>query len=280
MISTRGMLSMKLFCGKAITPLFHWSFRASVKLGVWVMMVAIVIPFQVGSAEPADAKELVKLAMDHWRGVTSYSEMTMTIHRKDWQRSMSMRAWSEGDKLSLVRVTEPRKDTGNGTLLKDNDMWSYSPKINRIIKIPSSMMSQGWMGSDFSNKDISKSTDILDQYDHSLSTQTEQEGHTVYTIEAIPHEDAATVWGKEVLKIRDDYVMLEEQFWDQDGVLVKVMKATEVTQMGGRSVARILRMGKLETPDEWTEMEISVIEFDLDLPAGVFTLSNLRNPRQ
>jgi len=280
MISTRGMLSMKLFCGKAITPLFHWSFRASVKLGVWVMMVAIVIPFQVGSAEPADAKELVKLAMDHWRGVTSYSEMTMTIHRKDWQRSMSMRAWSEGDKLSLVRVTEPRKDTGNGTLLKDNDMWSYSPKINRIIKIPSSMMSQGWMGSDFSNKDISKSTDILDQYDHSLSTQTEQEGYTVYTIEAIPHEDAATVWGKEVLKIRDDYVMLEEQFWDQDGVLVKVMKATEVTQMGGRSVARILRMGKLETPDEWTEMEISVIEFDLDLPAGVFTLSNLRNPRQ
>ncbi len=107
---------------------------------------------------------------------------------------MSMRAWSEGDKLSLVRVTEPKKDAGNGTLLKDTDMWSYSPKINRIIKIPSSMMSQGWMGSDFSNKDISKSTDILEQYDHKLVSQEVEDGYTVYTIEAIPHEDAAIVW--------------------------------------------------------------------------------------
>jgi len=235
---------------------------------------------QLMADETPNARELVQSAMDHWRGLNSYSEMTMTIHRTDWERSMSMRAWSEGDKLSLVRVTEPKKDAGNGTLLKDNDMWSYSPKINRIIKIPSSMMSQGWMGSDFSNKDISKSTDILDQYDHSLSGLAQEDGHTVYTIEAIPHEDAATVWGKEVLKIRDDFVLLEEQFWDQDGVLIKVMRAQDIAEMGGRSVARVLRMGKLATPDEWTEMTVSEIEFDIELPAGIFTLSNLRNPRQ
>lgn len=227
-----------------------------------------------------DARGLVEAAMEHWRGINSYSEMTMTIHRPKWQRSMSMRAWSEGDKLSLVRVTEPRKDAGNGTLLKDNDMWSYSPKINRIIKIPSSMMNQGWMGSDFSNKDISKSTDILDQYDHSLIAETEEAGHTVYTIEAVPHEDAAIVWGKEVLKIRDDFVLLEEQYWDQDGELVKVMRALDVVEMGGRPVARVMRMGKLETPEEWTEMSVSAIEFDIEMPPGVFTLSNLRNPRQ
>lgn len=245
-----------------------------------VFISLTVFPAHVVAAEIVDAKELVRAAMDHWRGSTSYSEMTMTIHRADWERSMSMRAWSEGDKLSLVRVTAPKKDAGNGTLLNDNDMWSFSPKINRIIKIPSSMMSQGWMGSDFSNKDVSKSTDILDQYDHRLLAQAESEGHVVYTVEAIPHEDAATVWGKEVLKIRDDFVLLEEQFWDQDGELVKVMRAQDVTEMGGRSVARILRMGKLKTPDEWTEMTISEIEFDIDLPAGIFTLSNLRNPRQ
>ena len=232
------------------------------------------------AAETTSAKELVRAAMDHWRGATSYSEMTMTIHRLDWERSMSMRAWSEGDKRSLVRVIEPKKDAGNGTLLMENDMWSFSPKINRIIKIPSSMMNQGWMGSDFSNKDISKSTDILDQYDHSLAGQSVQDGHTVYTIDAIPHEDAATVWGKETLMIRDDFVLLEEQYWDQDGVLVKVMRTNDIVEMGGRPVARVMRMGKLATPDEWTEMTVSAIEFDLDLPGGIFTLSSLRNPRQ
>lgn len=121
------------------------------------------------------------------------------------------------------------------------------------------------MGSDFSNKDISKSTDILDQYDHRLIGQSQQDGYTVYTIEAIPHEDAAIVWGKEILKIRDDFVLLEEQYWDQDGELVKVMKARDIAEMGGRSVARVLRMGKLETPDERTEMTVSAIEFDLSI---------------
>ena len=117
--------------------------------------------------------------MDHWRGLTSYAEMTMTIHRPDWERSMTMKSWSKGDKISLVRVIEPRKDAGNGTLLNDSNMWTYTPRINRIIKVPSSMMSQSWMGSDFSNKDIDKSTDIIDQYEHELIRIEEKDGHVL-----------------------------------------------------------------------------------------------------
>ena len=142
------------------------------------------------------------------------------------------------------------------------------------------MMSQNWMGSDFSNKDISKSTDILDEYDHRLLETREKKGHRVYVIESIPHEDAAIVWGKEILSIRDDYIMLEQQFWDQDGILIKTMKALEIKTLGGRTVASIIRMGKEEAPDEWTEMSIQDISFDESHADSLFTLSNLRNPRQ
>ena len=245
-----------------------------------LLMIPVLFSMQLNAEEPRDAKELVRAAMDHWRGINSYSEMTMTIHRPDWERSMSMRAWSEGDKLSLVRVTAPKKDAGNGTLLKDNDMWSYSPKINRIIKIPSSMMSQGWMGSDFSNKDISKSTDILDQYNHKLLEIRKKDNHDIYVIESIPHEDAAVVWGKEIVFIRDDYILLEQQYWDQDGILVKTMKTHEIKKLGGRTVASTIRMAKQEAPNEWTEMSVQDIQFDQSHPDSLFTLSNLRNPRQ
>jgi len=234
----------------------------------------------LAQAQATDAQELVRKAMDHWRGLTSHSDMTMTIHRPDWERSMTMTSWNKGDKLSLVRVTEPKKDAGNGTLLNDGNMWTYTPKINRIIKVPSSMMSQSWMGSDFSNKDISKSTDIIDQYDHELTATEESGGHTVYTITSIPHEDAAVVWGKEVLVVRDDFVLMEQQFWDQDGELVKAMKTLEVEEMGGRPVAKVMRMGKVDEPEEWTQLTANSIEFDLELPDNLFTLSNLRNPRQ
>jgi hypothetical protein len=96
-------------------------------------------------------------------------------------------------------------------------MWTFSPKINRILKVPASMMSQSWMGSDFSNKDISKSTDIIDQYDHRLVGSETLDGHLVYTIESIPHEDAAVVWGREVIVIRDDYIMLSQPAGEADG---------------------------------------------------------------
>ena len=231
-------------------------------------------------ASDIEPRDLIQRAMDHWRGTSSYSEMTMTIHRADWERSMSMRAWTQGEKTSLVRITKPAKDAGNGTLIKDNNMWTFSPKINRIIKIPSSMMRQSWMGSDFSNKEISKSTDIIDQYEHRLLETRTQDNHTIYVIESVPHEDAAVVWGKEVVTVRDDFILLEQQFWDQDGLLVKSMKAREIKNLGGRTVASIIRMGKEEKPDEWTEMSVQSIDFQPTLDDNVFTLSNLRNPRQ
>lgn len=228
----------------------------------------------------SDAAQLVRMAMEHWRGTTSHSVMRMTIHRPDWERTMTMESWSKGDDLSLVRVIQPKRDAGNATLLDDTDMWNFSPRINRIIKVPSSMMSQSWMGSDFSNKDIAKSTDLIDQYDHELSHVEKRDGHLYYTVTSVPHEDAPVVWGKEVLTIRDDWVLLEQQFWDQDGRLVKALQTLEVAVMGGRPVARVMRMGEVDTPGEWTQVTAEQIEFDLELPDHLFTLSNLRNPRQ
>ena len=226
-----------------------------------------------------NAAEIVRAAIDNWRGESSRGEMTMTIHRPTWERSMSMRSWTRGLKKSLVRVTAPKKDAGNGTLMVDNNMWTYSPKVNRVIKVPSSMMSQSWMGSDFSNKDVSRADDIVDQYDHTLLATEEHEGHPLYVVESVPHEEAAVVWGKEVLRIRDDHVLISQEYYDQEGVLVKVLETLEVGEMGGRTLALRQRMGEVETPDEWTELYVETIEFDVELSDNLFTRSNLQNPR-
>ena len=230
-------------------------------------------------AEDRDAAQIVRDAMNHWRGISSYTEMTMVIHRPDWERSMTMRAWTKGDDQSLVRVVEPKKDRGNSTLTDKNSMWSFSPKVNRVIKIPSSMMGQSWMGSDFSNKDIAKADDIIDQYDHSILSVEEADDLTIYEIQSVPHETAAVVWGREVMRIRDDMVVLEHRFYDQDDELVKTLQSLEVGEMGGRSVAIRQRMAKVDSSDEWTEILLISVEYEIDVPDSMFTQSNLRNPR-
>lgn len=242
-------------------------------------IILLIALCPVAHADEPDATEIVRAAVNHWRGVSSESVMTMVIHRADWERSMTMRAWTKGEEQSLVRVIEPKKDRGNGTLTDQNNMWSYSPKINRVIKIPSSMMGQSWMGSDFSNKDVARADDIIDEYDHSILGVETIDGVVVYEIESVPHEDAAVVWGREVLRIRDDHVVVSHRFFDQDGELVKQLNSFEIGEMGGRVIALRQRMGKIETPDEWTELKVNSVAYDVDLKDSLFTLSNLRNPR-
>lgn len=227
------------------------------------------------------ARDIVKDSIDYWRGGSSYFEAEMTVHRPDWERSMSMKGWTEGRQNTLVRFTAPAKDAGNATLTLTDDMWSYSSKINRIIKIPPSMKGQSWMGSDFSYDDLSKSDDIVDQYDHKLLGTETNDNKKVYIIESIPHETAPVVWGKEILKVREDNIILVHEFYDQNMQLVKSLRAIKIEPLGGRIYATLIRMEKLnsESAGEWTQILHKDVKFDIKIPSSTFTLSNLSNPR-
>jgi len=233
-----------------------------------------------GAAPERDAAAIIQAAIDYWRDVSSYSVADMTIHRPDWERTMTIRVWTRGQKHSLVRVAAPPKDAGNSTLLIDNDMWSFTPKINRVIKIPSSMMNQSWMGSDFSNNDLAKADDLIEQYNHRLLKTEILNGHTIYVIESVPKEAAPVVWGKEIVTVRDDYIVLEHAFFDQAGIMVKRLTTDAIRSMGGKMIAAKQRMQRIDKPDEWTGINTREAKFGIGMPPGMFTLSNLRNPRE
>jgi outer membrane lipoprotein-sorting protein len=242
-----------------------------------LLFLLLTIP---GFAQAQEAAAIVKAAIDYWRDVSSYSVADMIIHRPDWQRTVSLRVWTRGDKQSLVRVIAPPKDAGNATLLLDNDMWSFTPKINRVIKIPSSMMNQGWMGSDFSNNDLAKADDLIEQYTHRILRKSVQDGRTLYVIESVPKETAPVVWGRETVTVRDDHVLLEHEFYDQQDVLVKRLTTRELKPLGGKIVAAHQRMQRVDKPDEWTDVVTREAQFGIDIPPHLFTLGNLRNPRE
>ena len=246
-----------------------------VRASALLMALAFTAPVRA-----QDAAAIVKAAIDYWRDTSSYSVTDMTIHRADWQRTMTIRVWTRGQKESLVRVAAPAKDAGNATLLLDNDMWSYNPKINRVVKIPSSMMNQSWMGSDFTNNDLAKADDLIEQYTHKLLRTDTHEGRKAYVIESTPKETAPVVWGREVVTVREDWVLLEHAFYDQSNALVKKLTTYEIKAVGGKLVVTRERMQKADKPEEWTEIVVKDAKFGLDLPASTFTLTNLRNPRE
>jgi outer membrane lipoprotein-sorting protein len=234
---------------------------------------------QRGSRGAPDARSVVKEALDYWRGTSSFAEIAMTVHRPDWERRSVMKSWTRGEKDALVRFVEPAKDAGSATLKLGDDMWIYTPRLNRVVKLPFSMMAQSWMGSDFSYNDLAKSDDLLLHFDLRIVGTEEHEGHEVYVVEATPHPNAPVVWGKERVRIRDDHLLLEETFFDQDLRPVKRLEATAIGPLGGKTFVTRMRMEELEEPGHWTDIAYRRAEFGIDLPASLFTLADLRNPR-
>lgn len=240
-----------------------------------LLFVSLTAPLQAFAEQ--DAGQVVKAAIDYWRGETSRSSSSMNINRPDWQRSMSMVVVTKGSDLSLVRFTEPKRDAGNASLVVGNEMWSFSPKINRVIKIPSSMKTQSWMGSDFSYSDLSKADDIVDQYQHTILRSETHEGKAVTVVQSIPKEDAPIAWGKEVLFIRTDNIIVRHEFYDQEMKLVKYLEALEIGPLGGKLFAIRLRMTEAEKENSWTEIVHSKAEFGMEVSDETFTQSNLRS---
>lgn len=250
----------------------------SLLLGVCIMFWGAPVSAADDAGE-VEAKQLVKEALEYWRGQSSKMRAKMVVHRADWSRETEMRMWTVGLKKSLIRFIAPVKEAGNASLKIDHEMWSFSPKVNRIVKIPSSMMGQSWMGSDFSYKDLSKADEIVTQYTHTLISADNQDGYKVFVIEALPKENAPVVWGKEVLRVREDRILLEHEFYDQDMKLIKRIETKEIGLLGGKLFATVTRMQDLEQTEKWTEVSYLEATFGEEVPEYVFTLSNLRNPR-
>jgi outer membrane lipoprotein-sorting protein len=227
---------------------------------------------------PPEAGDLVQRAFDYYRDKASVAEVRMTIHRPDWERTQVMHAWTVGEEESLFTIVDPPKDRGNGTLKRGNEMWTFNPKVNRIIKLPPSMMAQSWMGSDFSNNDLAKADALVKDYTHELTGQEERDGHVVYTVESTPLPEAPVIWGKEILKIRDDLVFLEEAFYDEQGELVKTLRFEQIEMISGKLYPRLLVMRPADKEDHYTKVEYLELEFRETLPDRYFTRGALRTP--
>lgn len=243
-------------------------------------LALFMILLNIPAAHGADARSIVEKSFNYIRGKASIATVVMTIHRPDWERNMTIKAWTRGQKDSLFYIEAPAKDHGNGTLKKGREMWMYNPKISRVIKVPPSMMSQSWMGSDFSNNDLAKSDSLITDYTHSIVGTESHEGKKVYHIKSMPKPNAPVVWGMQKLKIREDLIWLSEVFFDEDLKPVKAMTMLEIQMLGGKLYPKIWRVHKTDQENRYTQLTYNTLTFKDNLPDSLFTLSSLQKARR
>jgi len=224
------------------------------------------------------AKEIVKRAHDKANGITSQGTMKMTIVRPDWSREVTMKAWSKGTEYYLIYITEPVKDKGQVFMKREQDMWNWMPSINRMIKLPPSMMGQSWMGSDFTNDDLVRMNSIIDDFTHKILGSEVVEGYDCYKIELIPNPDAAVVWGKIRLWIsKAEFYELKGEYFDEDMVLINIMTSTNIKKLGDRMLPSKMTMVPVDKPGNQTILETIETIFDKPIDESFFSQQNMKN---
>ena len=223
--------------------------------------------------EEEKARAVIDRMEQLYRGDSSDATITMEVHTPQYQRMLRMSAQSLGKELAFFRILSPKKDRGVTTLKRDEEMWNYFPRINKVIKVPPSMMMGSWMGSDFTNDDLVKETQLIDAYHLSM---TEDEAN--YYVTLTPKEQTVTVWGRiDYVILKEPMLPLAQSYYDEDGRKIRELTFTEPREYDGRLMPSTLEMTPLNKEGHKTRIIYDAIEFDLPgITEQTFSMRNLK----
>jgi hypothetical protein len=223
------------------------------------------------------ATEIVKKADDKMRGNTLQAEMLIRTTRPTWKREMECKTWTRGTNFAMILIQSPAKDKGIVFLKRKKEVWNWMPTLERNIKLPPSMMSQSWMGTDFTNDDLVKESSVVEDYTHTISGDTTIDNRDCYIINMVPKPEAAVVWSRVIVCIdKKDYLELHSRFYDEDGKLVNTMNGYDIKTMDGRLVPTRFEMTPADKKGQKTEMIYKSLLYNRPIEENFFTTEKMK----
>ncbi len=239
-----------------------------------IALLGLLWATSAAAAADPTIDELLDAADDVQRGESSHAVIQMHVKTANYERTMKMESWAEGTEKTLVRILEPAKDAGVSTLMVEDNIWNYLPKVDRTMKVPAGMMGGSWMGSHFTNDDLVKESRMSEDFDGVITARPEDAGQWV--VELTPKPDAPVVWGKVVAAITPDKIPTKIEYFDEKGNLVRTMAFDDIQDIEGRKVPMKMLLQPADKPEEFTEILYDSIDFDADIPANTFSLQALK----
>ena len=228
-----------------------------------------------GQAALPDVSEVMDHIDDLYRSTSSHAVMRMTVVRERGTRTLELESWSRGDDEALVVIRAPAREAGTATLRTADGLWNYAPRADRLIRIPSGLLSESWMGSHFTNDDLMRETSYLDDYAARLD-RAEREGRSYLRATLTPRPDAPVVYTRLVFLIEpEEWVPVRAEYHDGERV-VRVMTFEDVRTVAGRRIPMRMVLRPADRPGEETVVEYLELELNVPVDASLFTRQGLR----
>lgn len=225
-----------------------------------------------------DLKILSQKLDQMYRSSSSMSTVSMQIITPHYQRKLTMNMTTRGMQDTLIRIMSPRKEKGISTLKRGHEMWNYLPKVKKVIRVPASMMSNSWMGSDLTNDDLVKNSSFEKDYVIKQNDAPENE----LCLRYIPKENAPVTWSKVIACFDQKYELPKRlSFYDEKGKHVRNILYEKIKDVGGRTIPTRISFLPLseEKKGNQTILTFEKIAFDVDIKDFTFSQANLRRGR-
>jgi outer membrane lipoprotein-sorting protein len=256
--------------------------RRSSRLRLPALLAPLLLAFSPARAAEIDVNALVREVEQSLRGDTAEMKAQMTVTTPRFTRVLEFRSWDDQKgRRSFTRILEPTKDRGTGFLKLGTTLWTYLPRVERITRMPPSLLLQSWMGSDFTNDDIVRESSLVKDYQASLIGEQDVDGVPAFGIRLLAREEAPVVWARlDAFVERGRPVPLLFVYFDEPNpgeyAPVRRMRFSDVRPVQGRAFPHLWVMEAVDKPGQTTTLRIEEVRFDAPLDDAIFTHEHLK----
>lgn len=241
-----------------------------------IIIVVVLILGLFNNLKSDDVYEILKSAENKFKGETSQGKFTMIVTTPDYRRELKMESYNKGNDKALIIITSPSKEAGNKTLKIGRELWTYLRSTETTLKLPASMMLQSWNGSDLTNDDLVRESSLYNDYELKLLISEKISNVDCWKIELIPRPNAPVVWGRIYYWVRKiDYNPALVQYYDENGVLIRSMKFSDIKNIDGRIIPSKWIIVNEKKKGNFTEFIYDDVKLDKPIPDRIFSFREL-----
>jgi outer membrane lipoprotein-sorting protein len=208
-----------------------------------------------------------------YRSTGTIARIELTVVTPRQSRTLRMQSWARGEDRALIVIEAPAREAGTATLRRDHNLWNYLPRISRTMRVPPSMMLSSWMGSDFTNDDLTQSSSYRRDFTGTVvGPSTEPAG---WLVRYDAREGTVGLWRRVEMVVGDDLVPRLARHYDRSMRLARLMRFEDIREVDGRRVPTRFVLEPQDREGHRTEMRYLSIDFDADVPESTFSLTEL-----
>jgi outer membrane lipoprotein-sorting protein len=207
-------------------------------------------------------------------------KMTITTTSGD-ERTFLYHTWSKGGgEKSLMKYLEPSRVKGQTILMLNDgdDIWTYFPKKNHVRKLATHAKKQKLEGSDFSYEDMGGSNTFIEEYESIRLDDEKKQGYDCYTLELTRKLDKDAGYSRLIVWVdKKTFVPIVIDYYHEDDpeLREKQLICQNIQLIHGIYTPMTYTMhNKLDNTK--TSMEITEIDYDVDLPDHLFTEEGMK----